>query len=166
MLESEYDRPELLCFHFVKKPRAESRLPLCTHRAAVKLCSRNSVAPNPHGKWKVAGLIAYWQAAWRECVHDQEAPTCSNVRCGEGDRRETKGMHNTWNKTRKERSSWQRSLENIPREEGGSFMLFPERDPTLTLTVSECVNVELWIEMDDMRAEAAHSIGGWLQQWS
>ncbi len=26
----------------------------------------------------------------QECVHDQEAPTCSNGRCGEGDRRENK----------------------------------------------------------------------------
>lgn len=91
-------------------------------------------------------------------MHDQEAPTCSNVRCGKGDRRETKGMHNTWNKTRKERSSWQQSLENIPREEGVPFMLFPERDRTFIPAVAVCVTtIDLWIEMDHMRAEAATS---------
>lgn len=50
-------------------------------------------------------------------MHDQEAPTCTNVRCVEGDRRGTKGMHNTWNKAKKERSSWQQILEKIPTED-------------------------------------------------
>lgn len=105
MLKS--DRPQLLCSHYVKKQKAESWLSLSLFLSDGETGIR--AAPNPHGKWKVAGLMAYWQAAWQECVYDQEAPTCSNRRCGEGDRRETKGTHNTWNKAKTERALWQRS---------------------------------------------------------
>lgn len=55
-----------VALHYVKKQKAESRLPL---GAALKLCGRNPLALEP--SWEVKRwlvLIAYWQAAWQECV--------------------------------------------------------------------------------------------------
>lgn len=82
MLKSKYDR----CSLFVKEEKTET---LILPSASAFKVSR---------KWKVAGLTAHGQTAWQECVHDQEAPVCTNGRCGEADWRGTKGMHNTWNK--------------------------------------------------------------------
>lgn len=63
MPKGKHDRLYLLCPHHIKEKKGESDS-LSAHALTQQ---QEHASPNPHGKWKVAGLTAYWQAgvcAW------------------------------------------------------------------------------------------------------
>lgn len=133
-LRSEYDRPPrgFCCPPLCKE--TESREPTPSRSGAEALRQESARPRTLMGSEKVAGVNSVLTSSMAGvCVHDQEAPTCSNGRCGEGDRRGTKGMHNTGTKPRKRGHCgsrvWQKSQKktyNGRRAACHSLLLFPE----------------------------------------